>query len=204
MEIFVLLMLIAFGILVANSRDQRQRIALLSSYLGKYQIEKLMESLTEGYLRALSESDPTRRAQIWNLLNSAELDLSAQFERFVTEFSRVDAQLARVSRFPVAFFPATRLFPGASFDMREALAIHARGIAQAVNQSRDSPGRDSAYTLSAEIFLMQHTCHWFCRSKALASARMMARHKTTYPQLVAAVAANTRHAYLALVNAQAR
>jgi hypothetical protein len=56
-----------------------------------------------------------------------------------------------------------------------------------------------AFTISAELFLMQHTCHWFCKSKTVASARVLARHKTTYEQLVAAVAPDTRAAYCALV-----
>lgn len=34
---------------------------------------------------------------------------------------------------------------------------------------------------------MQHTCHWYCRSKTVASARMLARHKTAYVQLLASV-----------------
>jgi hypothetical protein len=46
---------------------------------------------------------------------------------------------------------------------------------------------------------MQHTCHWFCKSKTVASARMLARHKTSYEQLVAAVGPDTRAAYCELV-----
>jgi len=53
--------------------------------------------------------------------------------------------------------------------------------------------------MSAELFLMQHTCHWFCKSKVVASARMLARHQTAYAQLVASVAPATREAYTALV-----
>jgi hypothetical protein len=41
--------------------------------------------------------------------------------------------------------------------------------------------------MSAELFLMQHSCHWFCKSKAVASARMLVRHKTSHEQLIAAV-----------------
>ena len=55
--------------------------------------------------------------------------------------------------------------------------------------------------MSAELFLMQHTCHWFCRSKAVASARMLARHKTSYAQLLDAVSPATRRAYRALTGA---
>jgi hypothetical protein len=53
--------------------------------------------------------------------------------------------------------------------------------------------------MSAELFLMQHTCHWYCRSRAVASARMLARHKTPYAQLVDSVAPATRRDYRALV-----
>ena len=48
---------------------------------------------------------------------------------------------------------------------------------------------------------MQHSCHWFCRSRAVASARMLARHKTSYAHLLACVAPQTRAAYQALIAA---
>ncbi|MDB5878990.1 MAG: hypothetical protein JWQ41_2404, partial [Variovorax sp.] len=50
-----------------------------------------------------------------------------------------------------------------------------------------------------ELFLMQHTCHWFCRSKTVASARMMARHQTSYALLLDSVSPTTRAAYQTLV-----
>ena len=53
--------------------------------------------------------------------------------------------------------------------------------------------------MTAELFLMQHSCHWFCKSKTVASARMLARHKTSYDQLVQSVSPDTRRAYLRLV-----
>ena len=45
---------------------------------------------------------------------------------------------------------------------------------------------------------MQHSCHWFCKSKAVASARLVLRHKTSHEQVLAAVAPDTRRAYVAL------
>ncbi|MCY1373545.1 hypothetical protein D9M69_608290 [compost metagenome] len=53
--------------------------------------------------------------------------------------------------------------------------------------------------MSAGLFLMQHTGHWFCKSKAVASARMLTRHQTSYEQLLEAVSPETREAYRALV-----
>ena len=135
MDIFLLATLIATGVFVLNAKQQRQRVVLLASYLGNYQIEKLMENLTEGYLRALGESDPERREQVWNLLRTTELQLSEQFTRFTADFTRVDAALARVSTLPLALPYADRWLPSASFDMRQALAIHAQA-ARVVKKSR--------------------------------------------------------------------
>ncbi|MDO9165846.1 MAG: hypothetical protein Q7U13_07045 [Rhodoferax sp.] len=195
MEILTLLMALAIGIYALKSRDQNRRIALLGTHLGKYQIEQLMESLTEGYLRALGESDPERRAQIWNLLRTTETALCEQFTRFVTEFSHVDEADARVSKLALSVPYAARLFPSLTFDLRKALSSHAHGITHAANNTADQTPKDKAFTLSAELFLMQHTCHWFCRSKTVASARLLARHKTSYAQVLASVSPDTRNAY---------
>ena len=198
MDLFLLAMLVAFFAWAIKARDQRRRIALLGGHLAKYQVEKHMETLTQGYLRALGEDDPQRSEPIWNMLHSTEQELRDQFNRFVAEFARVQEADTRVSKLPV-YLPFAARLPGLTFDMRKALAIHARGISQAVEGAGQSSPKAMAFTLSAELFLMQHTCHWFCRSKTVASARMLARHKTSYKQLVAAVGPDTRAAYCALV-----
>ncbi|WP_343593541.1 hypothetical protein [Paracidovorax wautersii] len=199
MDLLLLTLLLSTGGYIVNAHQQRKRIALLAHHLGHYQIEKLMETLTQGYLRALGESDAERRDQIWTLLRISEVQLSDQFNRFAAEFARVDAPLARVSRLPVGLPFALQLFPSASFDMRQALAIHAQGIARVVRKEAERAPRDKAYTLTAELFLMQHTCHWFCKSRSVASARMVARHQTPHAQLVASVSPETRAAYTALI-----
>jgi hypothetical protein len=53
--------------------------------------------------------------------------------------------------------------------------------------------------MMGEMFLMQHSCHWFCRSKTIASARMVTQHQTRYEQALEAVSPETRQAYLAVV-----
>ena len=134
MDILFLGILIATGIFVLNAKQQRQRIVLLASYLGHYQIEKLMENLTEGYLRALGESDPERREQVWSLLRTTELQLSEQFTRFAAEFARVEPAQARVSTLALALPFADQWLPRATFDMRQALQVHAQGIERAVRK----------------------------------------------------------------------
>ena len=75
MQIIVLLVIAAFVAYAFQRRDERQRIALLGSHLGQYQIEKLMETLTEGYMRALGEPEAARQAQIWSMLSTTETSL---------------------------------------------------------------------------------------------------------------------------------
>lgn len=198
MEPWVLIIGLALGAYVIASREQRQRIALLGGYLQNYRIEKLMETLTEGYLRALGEESQERREQILDLMQSSEASLSSQFSRFAAEIATLDAATVRVSRLPWSIPFASRLFPGAMFDLRKALDIHARGIANVVQNTDERAPKDRAYVLSAEMLLMQHTCHWFCKSRTVASARLMARHKTTHDQVVAAVSPETRREYLRL------
>ncbi len=199
MELFLLALLVAFSDWALKARDQRRRIALLGGHLARYQIEKHMETLTQGYLRALGEADPQRSEPIWNMLRSTEKELCDQFSRFVAAFARAAEADTRVSKLPIYLPFAAKLLPNLTFDMRLALAIHARGISRAVQGDGQVSPKAMAFTLSAELFLMQHTCHWFCKSKTVASARMLARHKTSYEQLVAAVAPDTRAAYSALV-----
>ena len=200
MEIFTIVMLMTIGIHMLKLKDQRRRVVLLGSYLGKYQIEKMMETLTQGYARALGEADAERQAQILTLLKTTEQALSEQFSRFATDFSSVTVLDARVSKIGFAIPSADKIFPATTFDMRKALDIHAQGMAQATAQNSSQTLKSRAFNISAEFFLMQHTCHWFCRSKTLASARMLARHKTSYAQLVSAVSPETRRAYVALTS----
>ncbi|MDD2844351.1 MAG: hypothetical protein PHT57_05295 [Rhodoferax sp.] len=195
MDIFVFFALLAIGVQVFKRREQAQRIALLGSYLGKFQIEKLMQDVLGGYQRALGEAEEQRQAQVWRHLETAEQTLSEQFNRFALEFAKVPEPQARLSRLPLALPFVSRHFPASTLDMRKLLSLHAHGISQAAqNNPAQSPKR-KAFVLSAELMLMQHSCHWFCRSKMVASARLLARHQTAYAQVLEAVAPSTRQAY---------
>lgn len=198
MDILFLALILTFGLAFFNAQDQRRRIALLGQHLSPYQIETLMENLTQGYLRALGEDDLARREQIWGVLGPSEGSIASQLARFAADFAKVDAASARVSRLALALPWASRWLPGFSFDARQMFAVHAKGVADAVaNRAGRSP-RDKAFTLSAELFLLQHTCHWYCRSRTTASARLLGRHQTRLEQVLASVSPQTREAYRAL------
>jgi hypothetical protein len=199
MEIFVLSLMFAFVGYTLKSRAEGRRIALLGLHLGNYQIEKLMETLTDGYARALGENDAARRGSIWQLMNGTEDKLAAQFKQLADSMAKVDAAETGVNLWPWPLSEAAPWAPSACFDLRKALKIHADGLARAADRSNDISPSSRAFTLSAELFLMQHTCHWFCKSKTIASARMLVRHQTTYEMVLQSVSPETRRAYSALV-----
>lgn len=203
MDLLTITLVFAAVSFMLRAGEQRQRIALLSGQLGPFQIEKLMERLHEGYQRALAESDPVRRSQIWPLQEATERELAGQFRRFAESFGKTDATHARINFIPLPY--AHRWLPGflaPGCDARELMRMHARGIERVVaNEDRLSPS-DRARTLLAEVYLMQHSCHWFCRSRSLASARLMARHQTTLAQALETVSPVTRQAYAALTGMQ--
>jgi hypothetical protein len=200
MDVLILVLLLGGVTHFYQRRDERRRIALLGSHLGQYQIEKLMETLTEGYMRALGEADPARQHQIWSMLSTTEATLCEQFKRFVNEFARMDAGLTRSSKLPWSIFYSGRLFPGSTFDFREALNTHAIGISQAVDRGAEVPPKEKAFTVLAELYLMQHSCHWFCKTKAVASARLVMRHQTAHAKVLESVMPATRQAYTAMVS----
>jgi len=131
MDIFVVFTLLAIAVHVLKTREQAQRIALLGSYLGQFQIEKLMQDVLSGYQRALGEADEQRQAQVWRYLEPAGQNLCEQFNRFVLEFAKVPEPQARLSRLPLALPFVAQYFPGTALDMRKLLSVHAHGITQA-------------------------------------------------------------------------
>ena len=199
MEFLSLLLILATGIHWLNNQGRRKRTALLAEHLRPYQIEKHMEQLTGAYMRALGEPDPDRQLQILQLQESAEQQLAHEFRNLAQEFAKLPAPVTR--GFKVALPFVDQLSPKACFDMRRILAIHAQGIERAVSNLQGKSPKERAFRMMGEMFLMQHSCHWFCKSKTIASARMMAQHKTRYEQALAAVSPETQSAYLEAVQA---
>lgn len=199
METLIFALLLGAGVHLANRFEQRERIALLARHLGRFPIERDMGALVEGYLPALTEAEPGRRMLRLQELHAIEQRLVKRLQEFNDDFRQVWGEHVRVSRWPIAVPRATRIFPRASFDLREAFVLHTDGIARAVENADGLPERDRAFRISAELLLMQHSCHWYCRSRNVAHARLLAHHKTSHAQVLAGVDERTRRAYLALV-----
>ena len=127
--------------------------------------------------------------------------LQTELQQLADALKDVWGERLRVSRWPVSVPMATRLFPQHSFDLRALVALHAQGLAHTLRNDEGLYNRDRAFRATAELLLFQHSCHWFCRSKTVASARVLQRHQTGYEQVLAAVSPGTREAYTRLVNA---
>jgi len=201
LELLSLLAMAGFALHWLNNQGRRARTALLARHLQPFQIERLMQQLTEAYMRALGEGDAQREAQVWQLQQPAEEQLARQFQEFVRAFAKVPAPQTRTLK--LALPGIDKVLPQSTFDTRRVLQVHADGIERVVRNEAGLSPRDKAFVLMAEMFLMQHSCHWFCRSKTIASARMLAQHKTHYEQALDAVSPETREAYLAVINGPA-
>ena len=199
MEFLSLLFILATGIHWLNTQGQRKRTALLAEQLRPYQIEKHMEQLTSAYMRALGESDHERQQQILQLQEAAEQQLANEFQNLAREFAKLPAPVTRAFKVALPFID--QLSPKATFDMRRMLEVHAQGITLAVSNPQGLPSKERSFRMMGEMFLMQHSCHWFCKSKTIASARMLAQHQTRYEQALSAVSPETREAYLDVVQA---
>lgn len=202
MDFFTLLIIFTTVVYMLKKQEQRKHTQLLAQHLGQYQIEKLMGSLMEGYMRAIGEADEQRRAQIWTVLENTESSLVSQFQRFAQEFATLPAEQTRTTTLPLAFPYIDRLFPSATLDVRAAMSLHAKAMADTrVSEAQTEDERKRrAFTMTAELMLMQHTCHWFCKSRTIASMRLIARHKTPYEQVLKSIAPATLKSYERLVH----
>lgn len=198
MELLSLLFILATAIHWLNVQGQRKRTALLAEQLRPYQIEKHMSQLTGAYMRALGESDLERQQQIMQLQTQDEEQIVSEFQNLAREFAKLSAPVTRGFKIALPF--VDQLSPKATFDMRRLLEVHAQGIERTVSNAQGLGTKERSFRMMGEMFLMQHSCHWFCRSKTIASARMVAQHQTRYEQALDAVSPETRRAYLAVIN----
>jgi lauroyl/myristoyl acyltransferase len=80
-DFLLLLPLALVALWITRARQQQRRIAILARYLHGHDIEKHIETLSQGYSRALGESDPTRGEQVWGVLRGTEDALSRQVSK---------------------------------------------------------------------------------------------------------------------------
>ena len=176
---------------------QRARIALLGNHLATLQIEKHMETLTQGYIRAINEDSDTRQLQVLETYAQAERVVAAQVQSLADRMRNESEQATKMTTLPFCLPHAERLLPGTMLrDFRALLQIHADGLRHVVDNEERQDAKTRAYCLMAELYLLQHSCHWFCKSRTVADARLMMRHQVNHQKVLESVSSVTRLPYL--------
>lgn len=191
--------LILLGIFIVGQvlrvRYQRAHIALLGKHLAQMQLENHMETLTTTYTRAIQEQTASRQLQVLATVKQTEEAVATQMQRLAQSLKGESdtATLMGVLAFNLPFL--TQIFPSMKRDFRQLIQLHATGLRYVADNDANWEPKERAYHLSAELYLFQHSCHWFCKSRTVADARLMVRHKIDHKKVLASVSAPTRAAY---------
>lgn len=177
---------------VLRSGYQRARIAFLGKHLASLQLEQHMKTLTEGYSRAIQADTENRQQQILDTFGPVERAVAAQIGTLADLMQKESAEDTRMSALPICVPYAERFLPVKTRDFRALLRVHADGLRHTVDNVEGWDAKARAYHLSAELYLFQHSCHWFCRSRTVADARLMARHALSHQRVLESVSSVTR------------
>ena len=154
-----------------------------------------METLSQGYVRAISESNESRQLQVLETFSAAERSVAAQVQSLADSMQKESVQAASMGTAWFCIPYIERFMSGSTRDFRQLLLIHAAGLRHVVDNESGRDPKTRAYHLSAELYLFQHSCHWFCKSRAIADARLARRHQVTHQKVLDSVSAVTRSAY---------
>jgi hypothetical protein len=196
METAFILLTVFVAWQVLRVRYQRAHIALLGGHLGGLRLEKHMETLTRGYTRAIGEESESRQLQVLETLTSTERAVAAQLQSLAEAMQREGAQATAMGALPFCLPYVERVLPAAARDFRVLLCIHAAGLRHVVDNEEGLDPKRRAFRLSAELYLFQHSCHWYCKSRAVADARLIMRHQVQHRNVLDSVSDLTRSAYL--------
>lgn len=177
-------------------RYQRAHIALLGGHLANLRLEKHMEALTQGYTRAIGEQTETRQLQVLETLAPTERAAAAQLQSLAQAMQKEDGQAVAMGALAFCVPYVERVLPAAARDFRTLLRIHAAGLRHVVDNEEGLDPKRRAFRLAAELYLFQHSCHWYCKSRAVADARLVVRHQVQHAKVLDSVSDVTRKAYL--------
>lgn len=196
METAFILLTVFVAWQVLRMRYQRAHITLLGGHLAGLRLEKHMETLTQGYTRAIGEQSESRQLQVLETYVPTERAVAAQLQSLADALQRESAQATAMGT-PAFCVPyVERVLPASARDFRALLRIHAAGLRHAVDNEEQLDPKSRAFRLAAELYLFQHSCHWYCKSRAVADARLIMRHQVQHRKVLESVSDVTRTAYL--------
>lgn len=200
MNLTTALMMALVAWVLLRVRYQREHIALLGRHLASFQLERHMETLTQGYLRAIYEDTQSRQLQVLETFAPTERAVAGQLESLSQALQQESHLRTRMGTLPFCVPYLERLLPALTRDFRALLHIHAAGVRHVVDNVGNWSPKDRAFHLSAELFLFQHSCHWYCKSRSVADARLTLRHQVKHQKVLESVSPPTRAAYLQWLN----
>lgn len=196
MDFVLILFVIAIGWHVLRIRYQRARISLLARVLANMNLEKHLETLTQGYTRAIHEDGESRQRQIFETFSQTEQALATNVRALAESMQKENESSTVMTTFAFCAPYAERYIPAFALrDFRALLHIHAAGIRGAIDNAGGSDPKTRAFHIAAELYLFQHSCHWFCKSRTVADARLLMRHKVEHKKVLESVTPLTRSAY---------
>ncbi|MCD0503462.1 hypothetical protein [Bordetella petrii] len=197
MDVALILLAVFVVWQVLRARYQRSKIALLGRHLANLQLERHMETLTQGYTRAIHEDSESRQLQVLETFAQTERAVAAQVQTLASSMQKDGPQATRMGALSFCVPYGERFLPAAALrDFGALLHIHAAGLRHAVDNVDSWDPKTRAFHLSAELYLLQHSCHWFCKSRTVADARLLVRHQVKHQKVLESVSEVTRSAYV--------
>lgn len=196
MDLALTLLIAIAGWQLLRVRYQRSHITLLGQHLAPLQLERHMETLTEGYTRAIHEDSESRQLQVFEMFAQTEQSVAAQLQSLADAIQKESSDDTSMAVLSICLPYVERFLPSLRRDFARLLQIHAAGLRRLVDNEDQLDPKSRAFHLSAELFLFQHSCHWFCKSRTVADARLIMRHHVDHSKVVNSVSAPTRRAYL--------
>src|SRR3546814_4008456 len=121
------------------------------------------------------------------MLIQTERTVASQAQSLAEAMRKENLQAASMSTLSFCVPYAERFLPATTRDFRELLHIHATGLRHVVDNEGGWDAKSRAYHLSAELYLLQHSCHWFCKSRTIANARLLMRHQVNHQKVLESV-----------------
>lgn len=203
MDLVLILLATVAGWQFLRLRYQRAHISLLGKHLAPLQLERHMETLTEGYTRAIHEDSQIRQLQVLESFAATEEAVAAQVRTLADGMQTEPKEAVSMGAISICLPYIERFFPAMTRDFRRLLQIHAAGLRYVVDNPENLDAKSRAFHLCAELFLFQHSCHWFCKSRTVADARLMLRHQVEHRKVLDSVSEPTRSAYLSWMQGSA-
>lgn len=172
--------------------DVRDKDGIIDGVLRIASIHTVGAYITSESLTKFAESF----SSVLETFAQTERTVAAQAQSLADAMQKESVQASSISALSFYVPYAERFLPAKTRDFQKLLRIHAAGLRHVVDNENQHDMKTRAYHLSAELYLLQHSCHWFCKSRAVADARLVLRHQVNHQKVLDSVSAVTRSSYL--------